>query len=717
MRKRNNRGSTLILALVFMVVLMTLGGAILMVLNTNYKVRVKEGRRLQNLYKSEAGLDVTYNILAKNFEAGVKSGVDAVDNIDKNELEKLNTTKEKGEYINKVFKENFKSTLTAIEIKKTIDNTKYINDYTKIPNEEAYKSIEFNTKKTDKKLKVECKSVDISNKKYEIKVESQFEEESSTGNNLRKIEIVYELKIPNYEDAIAVEGNANVVYPEELKDKIIGVDGNLNVDNAGSLKLDMKGDIFVKGSPENDKSNFNKIYDKYNGGVRFDTQSSVHLILNGDIITANTFNISNTKGTKDPAIEMSISGNVYAKNVYIGGKDGKYGLSNLTNITGETIVDNDLAMKGNKTKFNTQKFYGINDKTIDNKDVINSNYEIESRNSSSIIVNGSNESSINIKEEAYIMGTAYINAQNKQGNSYQTGESVAIKGNYIAYTKPMEDFKEYDFDIYGPLQMIDSYNGEKLDVIEKSEYFKEFATRNKEYIKSGSVKLPIGNTYSIGAIVYENNNQLVVERSNYNENTLDFIKEKRKKYAQEVYCMGSENIDEDLYNIYEKYGKYQKTVSDSVDFSKMKDSIDDDIVLNSDENKTIVLTDNSSYKAKPNEIVVKVAPNRSLNMLILTKGDVKVVTNLIRTYKGSIISAGNISFDSWNGSGETIMEYDENVVQNIVKKHADKLQGVFKSQNNLNDTSIYLESNEKATIINNYDVKRYLTSKNWKIIK
>lgn len=66
------------------------------------------------------------------------------------------------------------------------------------------------------------------------------------------------------------------------------------------------------------------------------------------------------------------------------------------------------------------------------------------------------------------MGSAYINTL---GESYQTGESLAVKGNYIAYTYAVKD-KNVEFKYYNPLQLVESINGDSsLDA--KARYFKE----------------------------------------------------------------------------------------------------------------------------------------------------------------------------------------------------------------------------------------------------
>ena len=104
--------------------------------------------------------------------------------------------------------------------------------------------------------------------------------------------------------------------------------------------------------------------------------------------------------------------------------------NNKIDFNKDVTVNNDLAINSTNSVINLKNnFYGINDKTTE---VTSANKAL---NSSSIIINEvSNPSNLTIDKDAYIMGVAYLNATNKDGNKYQTGESVAVKGNYLAYT-------------------------------------------------------------------------------------------------------------------------------------------------------------------------------------------------------------------------------------------------------------------------------------------
>ena len=101
-------------------------------------------------------------------------------------------------------------------------------------------------------------------------------------------------------------------------------------------------------------------------------------------------------------------------------------------------------------------------------------------------MNSNNNVSLKINTLAYICGTAYIN--NDENEKYQTGESVAFKGNYIAYSDTLgkEDVK---LDYYKPLQLISKKNGSNVSVIEKAKHFKEY-WESKAFDNVVNVELP-----------------------------------------------------------------------------------------------------------------------------------------------------------------------------------------------------------------------------------
>ncbi|WP_252247633.1 hypothetical protein [Clostridium sp. ZS6] len=73
MRKKK-KGSSLITVVIIFTILITVGTAILSMTVGDYKIRIKESKRIENLYKSDSGLDVAYDVIIKTFDGAVKFG-------------------------------------------------------------------------------------------------------------------------------------------------------------------------------------------------------------------------------------------------------------------------------------------------------------------------------------------------------------------------------------------------------------------------------------------------------------------------------------------------------------------------------------------------------------------------------------------------------------------------------------------------------------------
>lgn len=80
MRKKK-KGSSLVLVLVIFLMLITVGTAIVSTTSVVYKNQINESKRAQNLYSSESGLDVTYNVIAKTIETAISLSNKAVNEL------------------------------------------------------------------------------------------------------------------------------------------------------------------------------------------------------------------------------------------------------------------------------------------------------------------------------------------------------------------------------------------------------------------------------------------------------------------------------------------------------------------------------------------------------------------------------------------------------------------------------------------------------------
>jgi hypothetical protein len=76
---RKKRGSSLVSVAILSFLLITVGTAMVSMTVGDYKMRMTESTRIKNLYSSESGLDVAYDILVKTFDAAATYGVNKVE--------------------------------------------------------------------------------------------------------------------------------------------------------------------------------------------------------------------------------------------------------------------------------------------------------------------------------------------------------------------------------------------------------------------------------------------------------------------------------------------------------------------------------------------------------------------------------------------------------------------------------------------------------------
>jgi hypothetical protein len=543
---------------------------------------------------------------------------------------------------------------------------------------------------------------------YNIAITSTFEStvnSSVTGSNLRKLQAKYEMLVPDYNDVYTENyiGDLNQYLVFDNRALVIG--GNMEIDNAN---VNVSGNIFVQGNEEEIED---KVYDKYKGGITLN--SSDNITFEDNVITRGTFNIQNDT-------TATITGELYARNIYAGKLDGDY--SDSSNLTiDKVITDSDLALKATNTNITINDFYGINDKNIyyndelgneiENKD---SNPNDKSRTSSSIIINGYTgedklPSSVNITNLAYIMGTAHI----ATADNYQTGESVAVKGNYIAYSIPLDDSEKFIYD--DPLQLLDEDN-----IFKKAEHFNKYWNeKSDKTADDGGISLPEGNTHSVGAVVYKSGGITTVIPSNYElKDTTDVITEKQINYASEVYEFGE---DSDITD-YNSLGEDAMTVENLMDFSDVPSdySLDDEIssggemaIFNLDDAKTIVIKGKNhrdSYTDTDKYIIIDASDNKEVNAVIATMGNIIVDGDI--NFNGSIIANGNL-----NIYGDVAIKYNKELIKRIQIQNIDLFNNVLGDYiiESTEDTSTSTSTTD--TVDAEYDLKNFIKSKLWKIIK
>lgn len=703
MRKNKKKGSTFVIVIVLMSIIFTLGSAILAVTISDYKIRISESKKLQNLYLADSGLDIVENIISKSTQQiikyadmKVKKEILNITNENSNYENIIDDNSENieldSDYINNKFKEIF---IDFIDRDKNgiplfqylISNKKYIKniedggniiyeDYT-YENEDKQFEITiadgtegYNKIQEEVNGKKQIKAI-------EIKVLSTFRDTKSELKNEKTISTKFKIKVPEYNTKVSVVDILNI-YDK----KAITIDGNLEATEGGNL--DIEGDIWVKGNTENFKNDSEFIFEKYKGGIEIENSN---LNLTGNIYTGESLTLRNSS-------ESKIEGNLYAKNLYLGKEiDGDYSSNkNTITITRDVIVNNDLALNDKNSIISINgNFYGINDQTE------GMNTPEKALNSSSIIVNESTNSKINIKGTSYIMGVAYLDATDLKGNKYETGESVAIKGNYLAYN----DVKEIDEDTilkyYGPLQLIEfeESNG-KSSISQKSDYIYDYYSNedNKDKFKNGVVTLD--SVKSVGVSVDKSGNIQNRNLKDTSESLLYTPKEvedKQKEFILNVLAMGDYTQTNNL----NYYDKVKNSVASQIKYGELERlNIEKYIKEDQEENdKEICII------AKKGDVTL----TGNKEGLVIVDGDITIEGDF--NFSGAIIATGDITF---KGSKDRSIEYDANVIKDILADNQE-LKEIFKS-NNSTSSEIIVSSNSEI-----YNKENFLETLSWKIEK
>ncbi|WP_270852627.1 hypothetical protein [Clostridium tertium] len=692
--RKKKKGSTFVIVVVVMAIIFTTGTTILAVTANDYKMRINQSKKLQNLYEADSGLDVVENIIIKTSQEAIKYADKEV----KKKFTELDDKDRSKDKINEIFKDKFYEFLTVrnkeILNEKEVEILEYLileKKYIKSILESGKLEYDSAISNIENRFIIEIPEggyvKNINNGKVSnitIEVKSNFESTEGQLKNKKTVSTKYSITAPDYNSEIT---SINI-YPV-FDGKAITADGNMNVESLGNKSIvNISGDIWVQGN-NNLGNSPEYTFDKYIGGIKLDNTS---FNINGNIYTANTFHLNNLVN------ESSVNGDIYAKNIYVG-KSINSNVSKLNNISFEknVVVNNDLALNAtNSSIVIKNNFYGINEKTTE---VSTANKALSS---SSIIVNDtSNTSTITVNKDSYIMGVAYLNATDESGNKYQTGESVAVKGNYLAYTDVddvLNGATNVTLKYYSPLQLLESKNGQSNATM-KAEYFSEYYSRgNNSYrFNDGGVSLK-GSVKSVGTSIKDNNGNIL--KANIIPKDLNLVNKQRNEFARNVFAMGdATGLGDDLYDGQE----VKRQVSNQVNFNEIRkvqgssfDTTEGMVILKGNENENIEI---ENGKIKGTDIELSKG-------LIIANGDITIDGNF--SFTGNIITTGNIIL---KGEGEKNITYDPQVVRSILALNHDLLKDIFvKSQGDREEVKVTSASEL-------YSVDKFLTKSLWRIVK
>lgn len=763
--KKSKKGSGLILVIMMFAFLSIVGMAFISMSLSSYKLRAAKSNAKTGLYGAESGIDEAYGIIGNKVDESIKKGNNEVDIFMNKLSEDLISAKKK---VYKVQKKNNYNSLSENDVKGIIDeieegkNYRYLGDIKSCIKLEKHKLKENGKEKTYVKLYLDDNKVsqcqnnifkdtytenilqenkdksysddemipilkEISNCRFEInKNKPNINADIAIGNdkyiNLikdvnddylnklkqnkkipirinskfkykgvnKQVKADYIINIPPYNKSYYAKEDNQIVHKNPVFMKAISIDGSMNIGG----KVDIDGDVFVKGNNE-----------KVDKGIII---SGTENNFKGNVVTNKDFKI------KSPGSNCTVIGNIFANNVLL----DKYAEKSILRIekkyenkSGNVYTQDDLEIDANGSKTEIQgAYYGLN----------NGDKSTDAGSSSSIninaVQNGKVTCSLEVKGKgSIIMGTAYADFE-KDSKKYQTGESVAVKGNYRAYSIPSDKnpFSEYIFDYYKPIAddktdlvvgLISKDGSSKnLNAFEKSKYFEDIVSSEdyKSIFNWEGINVNGVSCIHLGAIYSKENDKVTTSASASSDNfiidNLGVVSEKIQEFNTQVYNMG-EKI-----NSMELLSSSKKTVDTQLDKIDNITEIDGkNVVILRKGNITI-----ENGKLKLNDKYLEI---NNKNALIIVDGDLNIKGNL--NFKGTLIVKGNLQIE--NGASLTI-KYDENVVRSLISQNYGKLKNVFKNNSEeifdtLNKTQFDMDGHSDI-VLNNL-----IQMKNWKIIK
>ncbi|NEZ49905.1 hypothetical protein FDB54_09800 [Clostridium botulinum] len=769
--KKSKKGSGLILVIMMFAFLSIVGMAFISMSLSSYKLRIAKSNAKTGLYGAESGIDEAYGIIGNKVDESIKIGNDEVDifmdelrsclidakkKIDdpnrKEEYKSLNNdglekiinefkTKNNYKYLSYIKKciQIGKNTSKEDNQEKQQENSYvklYLNDKHVLESQnnifkdaytenilqgnkdkplnilEEVSNCEFNINKEEPKIdaKIIIDKEEYSNfndienyldklkqnKKIPIRINSKFKYK---GIN-KQVKADYIINIPPYNKSYYIKEDNQIVHKNPVFMKAISIEGSMNIGG----KVDIDGDVFVLGNDE-----------KADKGIII---SSTENIFKGNVVTNKDFKI------KEPGSKCTVIGNIFANNVLLdkSARGSKlYVNKKSKDKSGNIYTQDDLEIDAPSSITKLQgAYYGLN----------NGDKSTEAGSSSSININAVENGKANceldiVGKGSIIMGTAYADFE-KDGKEYQTGESVAIKGNYKAYSIPSDTnpLSEYIFDYYNPTidkkktdllvglisrKYIKNSNSnepetKELNAFEKSEYFEDIV-KSKEYkeiFKLGKIDINGVDCVHLGAIYnYDNKEedkfQVKKSSNNFSMDELKRVYEKIQEFNTQVYNMGEKIDDIELLSNSKKSVDTQLNKIDNIT------EIDGENIVVVRKGKTEII--DGKLNGKDNSKI------NGKNALIIVDGDLNIKGNL--NFKGTLIVKKNLTIES--GASLNI-EYKDKFVRPLISKNYGKLKNVFTNNSEeifdtLNKTKFDMDGHAD-TVLNNL-----IQMKNWKIIK
>ncbi|WP_138202758.1 DUF2572 family protein [Haloimpatiens lingqiaonensis] len=700
---KKKKGSTLYMVLIIMSILFVFGTAMFTLALSTNNTRYLKSDIKGNLYGAESGLDIAYSIVNEHVNMATKEANEEVEKYMQDFIEKeLIKAREEGSspYINKdfslntgelfkeqdrVFKEKYKIALLREKVSE--DKKGKISLLEDLEDLDQYKAIIGKTKKeqeipvvtVENKDEIETHIDDFlkdsSKNILDLSLKSDFNHKGIT----KAVSCNFAIGIPKYSGS-KIGSNTVKIQNNAAWSKAINVGGNMHVKDETTID----GDIYV--------------------GKNLEIQDNGNLNAQGKISIFEDFIINSSS-------KNNVVGNIYGRNVIL--SKNVYGAElNVTKnekFNGSLYTKDDLEINGESCKvFIEGDYYGLEDRQDAGKPdyygLENGQDAGKPDKSSCIIINSEdirdekeNDVRLNIGGTAYILGTSYI----KTSPLYQTGESLSIKGNYLAYTYPLTDaytsnenrnLKDVQFKYYSPLALADTFrNGMKLTSRDKSEYFQQYHNQYKdkeEYKENQSIlsKVKLGGYFTAGAVVSNGK----VGAGSYNVSGEEKIIEAKKEYITEVLNMG------------DKLKDYDHEVT-----------IQSDKLKSLDDYKNNFKSMDRQYKDGSRILVVQGDYSLSKDKdfkkgILIVKGDLNIDQDV--DFTGTIIVTGNL-----NLSKNCKITYNEALVKKLIADNYSEFKDIFPEEEN--GQYSYVNINPTWNKGNAFIREKIIKVSKWKILK
>lgn len=704
---RKKKGSTFIIVVFVTAIIFTTATTMIAVVTNDYKMRINESNKVENLYEADSGLDAVYSVISKDCDA---AALYATNKVKQESLDRyVNPATYTDDHINSVYQTYFYQFLSGAvttstrlgEIQKDdaiYDNDSYpiihsilnleyknklagattsqqlatLNNYEFIPQQQPDNNVELGAN-SGRTIKITSIDYNQTTNKITIGLSSTFKTDVTKGtgySNTKTVETKYTINPPKYNNPVE-RGTQATMVPAYTVLKALVADGNLNINGTGHVTVD--GDIWARGKNLVYGADPNYAYDKYQNGIIL---NNTNLDVTGNVSTYRTFNLQNHANA-------NVTSGLYAQNAYVGPLTNGAASSNNTLNTDSLVTNNDLTMNSSNSNITLNNYYGISDK--DDRTNAATNPAQAARESSSIIVNTTDTTNrINVNS-AYVNGLAYIAAYNSDNQPYQTGESISVKGNYVAYTTKLpgstDDVQIVDYD---PLWLLDfkgttTANGAVTAAQQKEDQFVNYFNQTKDgknggvniadihasgaYIKDGK---PYSRTLSNedeGVVTNEQNDytDMVFKMGGEPSSIATYSHDVSPDNTTNMITVGHQNPQINFNSITSNFIESRSPLDNYGKFILAKQSLKthqntDGITISG----TNVTYDGQTYNLDNGE------GTNTIDAVIITDEDITISGNV--NFRGSIITSGSVNITGDNTNTVNIA-YDGVLVQEILAQY------------------------------------------------